>query len=97
MSRRSTVRTDNRIIVKRHRCPFSEIVLQDLDPAVEGLSADETVCLATAEGVLLDRVKLYDQSRDVSYGRAEGYGGSPSGLEDEIAAVIEILKAEGNE
>ena len=29
--------------------------------------------------------------------RAEGYGGSPSGLEDEIAAVIDILKAEGNE
>ena len=26
--------------------------------------------------------------------RAEGYGGSPSGLMDEITAVIEILKNE---
>ena len=28
--------------------------------------------------------------------RAEGYGGSPSGLMDEISYVIEILKEEGN-
>ena len=37
------------------------------------LSDAETVCLATPEGTLLDRVKLYDQARDVSYGRAEGH------------------------
>ena len=29
--------------------------------------------------------------------RAEGYGGSPSGLEDEISAVIDILKSEKQE
>lgn len=37
------------------------------------LSDGETVCLSTAQGELLDRVKLYDQYRNVSYGRAEGH------------------------
>lgn len=39
------------------------------------LSDGETVCLSTAKGKLLDRVKLFDQHRGVSYGRAEGHSG----------------------
>ena len=37
-----------------------------------GLSEGETACLSTPEGALIDRVKLYDQHPNVSYGRAEG-------------------------
>lgn len=37
------------------------------------LSDGETVCLSTAEGKLLDRVKLHDRYRDISFGRAEGH------------------------
>ena len=37
------------------------------------LSGGETVCLSTKSGNLVDRVRLYDQRRDVSYGRAEGH------------------------
>lgn len=39
------------------------------------LSEGETLCLSLSEGGLVDRVKLYDQYRDVSYGRAEGHDG----------------------
>ena len=39
------------------------------------LSEGETVCLSTAKGKLLDRVKLFDQYEDVSFGRADGYDG----------------------
>ena len=37
-----------------------------------GLSAGETACLALPDGTLLDKVTLFDQYRDISYGRAEG-------------------------
>ena len=37
------------------------------------LSSGETVCLSTPEGEVIDRIRLYDQRRDVSFGRAEGY------------------------
>lgn len=50
----------------------------DLHPdytAPFALSDAETVCLSTQTGALVDRVKLYDQYRDVSYGRAEGFDG----------------------
>ena len=39
------------------------------------LSDGEMVCLSTSKGKLVDRVKLFDQHRDVSYGRAEGHAG----------------------
>lgn len=39
------------------------------------LSEGEMVCLSSPKGKLLDRVKLYDQHRGVSYGRAEGHDG----------------------
>lgn len=38
-----------------------------------GLSQGETLCLTSAEGRSIDRMKLYDQVKNVSYGRAEGY------------------------
>ena len=37
------------------------------------LSEAETLCLTMPEGEMLDRVKLYDQYRDISFGRVEGY------------------------
>ena len=40
-----------------------------------GLSEGETVCLTTSEGRVLDRVKLYDQFPNISFGRADGYDG----------------------
>lgn len=40
--------------------------------AALALSDGETVYLSTAEGHLVDRVKLYDQHKSISYGRAEG-------------------------
>ena len=36
------------------------------------LSAGETACLSLPDGTLLDKVTLFDQFRDMSYGRAEG-------------------------
>lgn len=39
------------------------------------LSEGEMVCLSSAAGKLLDRVKLYEQRRGVSVGRAEGHDG----------------------
>ena len=39
------------------------------------LSEGEMVCLSSPRGKLLDRVKLYDQRRGVSIGRAEGFDG----------------------
>ena len=36
------------------------------------LSEGETACLSLADGTLVDSVKLYDQYRGVSYGRAQG-------------------------
>lgn len=36
------------------------------------LSAGETACLALPDGTLVDKVTLFDQYRDISYGRAEG-------------------------
>lgn len=38
-----------------------------------GLASGETVCLSTPEGGIVDRIKLYDQRRNVSFGRAEGH------------------------
>lgn len=37
------------------------------------LSEGETLCLTSAEGRSVDRMKLYDQTKNVSYGRADGY------------------------
>lgn len=37
-----------------------------------GLSAGETATLALPDGALLDRVTLFEQHRDISYGRASG-------------------------
>ena len=36
------------------------------------LSAGETACLSRPDGTLLDTVTLFDQYREISYGRAEG-------------------------
>ena len=36
------------------------------------LSAGETACLSLPDGTLIDKVTLFDQYRDISYGRAEG-------------------------
>ena len=38
------------------------------------LSAGETACLSLPDGTLIDKVTLFEQYRDVSYGRAEGHG-----------------------
>lgn len=37
------------------------------------LSDGETLCLTMPEGQVIDRMKLYDQVSDISYGRADGY------------------------
>ena len=37
-----------------------------------GLAEGETACLSLPNGTLVDRVTLFEQFRDVSYGRAEG-------------------------
>ena len=36
------------------------------------LSSGETACLSLPDGTLLDKVTLFEQYRDISYGRAEG-------------------------